>query len=139
MGLSQKSMPPCWSRRIVAQYICGHRARRIMRTYHAVSQGRNWTRYEQPDAANTEGTRIPATHPAAPLQLSAGKRVLGPPVARAATAVLGANIPRAKPGDVVSMHWSSVCEVLTCGDTLAAPSDDLHRARHIQPDESLFG
>jgi len=40
----------------------------------------------------------------APLQLAAGKLVLGPPVARAATAVLGANIPRAKPGDVVSMH-----------------------------------
>jgi hypothetical protein len=40
----------------------------------------------------------------APLQLAVGKRVLGPPVARAATAVLGANIPHAKPGDVVSMH-----------------------------------
>src|SRR5260221_12131768 len=66
MGLSQKSMPPCWSRRIVAQYICGHHARRIMRTYHAVSPGRNWTRYEQPDAANTEETVIEASHPAAP-------------------------------------------------------------------------
>jgi hypothetical protein len=52
----------------------------------------------------------------APLQLAAGKLVLGPPVARAATAVLSANIPRAKPGDVVSMHWSSACEVLTRGE-----------------------
>jgi len=39
-----------------------------------------------------------------PLQLAAGKFVLGPPVAQAATAVLGATFPRAKPGDVVSMH-----------------------------------
>jgi hypothetical protein len=40
-------------------------------------------------------------------------------------------IPRARPEDVVSMHWSSACEVLTRGD--------LRRARHMQPDESLFG
>ena len=85
-----------------------------MQTYHVASQGSNWTRYGQPDAANTEGTLIEASLPAAPRAvaaarrrretLAAGKRVLGPPVARAATAVLGANIPRAKPGDVVSMH-----------------------------------
>src|SRR6266568_1020662 len=104
MGLSQKSMPPCWSRRIVAQYIYGHRARCIMQTYHAVSQGSNWTRSEQPDAANTEGTLIEASHlclaeglgPSRRRRgtLTAGKLVLGP---QAATAVLGANIPRAKP------------------------------------------
>ncbi len=52
----------------------------------------------------------------APLQLAAGKRVLSPPVARAATAVLGANIPHAKPGNVVSMHWSWACEVLARGE-----------------------
>jgi hypothetical protein len=85
-----------------------------MRTYHAVSQGRNWTRYEQPDAANTEGTLIEASHPCLAAcrgpskrrrgTLAASKRVLGPSAARAATAVLGANILRAKPGDVVSMH-----------------------------------
>jgi len=63
--------------------------------------------------------------------LAAGKHVLGPPVARAATAVLGANIPRAKPGNIVSMHWSSTCEGLTRGD--------LGCAGHLQPDESLFG
>jgi len=97
-----------------------------LRTSHAVSQGRNWTRSEQPDAAHTEGTLIEASHPCRAADrgpsrrrrgtLAAGKRVLGPPVARAATAVLGANIPRAKPGDVVSMHWSSACEVLTRGE-----------------------
>src|SRR5258706_10433159 len=107
-------MPPCWSRRIVAQYLCGHRARRIMRTYHAVSQGRNWTRYEQPNAANTAGTFIEASHSAAPPAeaqadgaAERSRRVHLCPVrrfARAATAVLGANLPRAKPGDVVSMH-----------------------------------
>jgi len=48
--------------------------------------------------------------------LTSDKRVLGPPIAWAATAVLCANIPRAKPGDVVSMHLSSACEVLTCGE-----------------------
>jgi hypothetical protein len=58
--------PPCWSRRIVAQYICGHRAQHIMRTYHAVSHGRNWTRSEQSDAAHTEGILIDASRPATP-------------------------------------------------------------------------
>jgi len=139
---SSSPCPPCWSRRIVAQYLCGHRTRRIMRTYHAVSQGSNWTRSEQPDAADTAGTLIEASHPCAapPAEaaarrrrgtLAAGKHVLGPPVARAATAVLGANIPRAKPGNIVSMHWSSTCEGLTRGD--------LGCAGHLQPDESLFG
>jgi len=37
LGLCQQSMSPCWSWRIVAQYLCGLRTRRIMRTYHAVS------------------------------------------------------------------------------------------------------
>ena len=120
-----------------------------MRTYHAVSQGRNWTRSEQPDAANTEGTLIEASHPAAPPAeaaarrrrgtLAAGKRVLGPPVARAATAVLGVNIPRAKPGDVVSMHAELGMRGAYPRRTDAAPSGDLRYARHIQPDESLFG
>ncbi len=42
--------------------------------------------------------------------------MLGPPVVRAATAVVGANIPRAKPEDVVSMHAELVCVVLTRGE-----------------------
>jgi hypothetical protein len=33
-----------------------------LRTSHAVSQGRNWTRSEQPDAAHTAGTLIEASH-----------------------------------------------------------------------------
>jgi hypothetical protein len=67
-----------------------------------------------PGASNTEGTIIEASHPAAPLaeaaarwrrgMLAADKRVLGPPVERAATAVVCANISRAKPGDDVSLH-----------------------------------
>jgi hypothetical protein len=52
----------------------------------------------------TQQRRGPWPKQTVPLQLAAGKLVLGPPVARAATAVLGANIPRAKPGDVVPMH-----------------------------------
>jgi hypothetical protein len=112
--------PPCWSRRIVAQYICGHRAQHIMRTYHAVSHGRNWTRSEQPDAAHTEGILIDASRPATPPieaaarrrrgTLAACKRVFGPPIARAATAVVGANILRARrSGDGVSMHGERGC------------------------------
>ncbi len=75
----------------------------------------------------------------APLQLAAGKRALGPPVARAATAVLGANIPRAKPGDVVPMHAELDVRGAHPRRTDAAPSGDLRCARHMQPDESLFG
>ena len=106
MGLSQKSMSP-----LLVPADCGtiHRTRRMVHDISCRIPG------EKLDAANIEGTLIPATHPAAPLQLAAGKLVLGPPAARAATAVLGANIPRAKPGDVVSTHWSSACEVLTRG------------------------
>jgi hypothetical protein len=113
-GLRSASMPPCWSRRIVAQYICGHRARRIMRTYHAVSQGRNWTRSAQPDAANTEGTLIEASHPAAPrasAQADGAAERSRPAnvcsvrrLARAATAVLGANIPRARRSGDARVH-----------------------------------
>jgi len=125
-GLSQKSMPPCWSRRIVAQYLCGHRARRLMRTDPAVSPGSNWTRYEQPDAAHTAGTLIEASHPCRAAgrgpsrrrhgTLAAGKRVLGPPVARAATAVVGAHIPRAcARGRACPGTPSSACEVFTRG------------------------
>lgn len=33
----QSPCSPCWSRRIVAQYLCGHHARRIRRTWYAVS------------------------------------------------------------------------------------------------------
>ena len=40
-GPGQQSMPPCWSRRIVAQYLCGHRARHIKRVSHAVPQESN--------------------------------------------------------------------------------------------------
>ena len=66
--------PPCWSRRSVAQYLCGHRARRIMRAYHAVSQGSNWTRYEPPDAAHTAGTLIEASHPCLAASRGPGRR-----------------------------------------------------------------
>ena len=40
----------------------------------------------------------------APLQLMVGKHVFGPSIARAATTVLSANIPRTKPGDGVPRH-----------------------------------
>src|SRR5258708_3236113 len=113
-----------------------------MRTYHAVSQGRTGTRSEPPDAAHTEGTLLPAAHPAAPPAeatarrrrgtLTAGKRVFGPPVARAARAVLGAHIPRAcARGRACPCTRAATCEVLTRGD--------LRRARYRQPVESLFG
>jgi hypothetical protein len=142
MGLSQKSMPPLagpgglWhntSADIVHDASCGH----IM----PYPWGETARALSNPTLENTEGTLIPASHPAASsVAVQANdKRGLGPPVARAATAVLGANIPRAKPGDVVSMHWSSMREVRTRGDTRAAPSGDLRCARHRQPDESLFG
>ena len=96
-----------------------------MWTYHAVYQVRNWTRYEQPDAANTEGTLIPAAHPAAPpaeaqadgAAAARGRQTCARAAGRgAATDVHGAGIPRAKPGDVAFMHWSSACEVLTRGE-----------------------
>ena len=114
LGLSQKSMPLAGNRRIVAQYICGHRARRIMQTYHAVSQGRNWTRTDQPDAANTDQTLILAVHPAAPRALaqadgaaecSRSSNVCSVRhLARAATAVVGTNIPRARRSGDARVH-----------------------------------
>ena len=148
MGLSQKSMPPCWSRRIVAQYICGHRARRIMRTYHAVSQGGNWTRYEQPDAANTEGTLIEASHPAAP---PAEAQADGAAAARgrqtcALSARRAVGHSRSEREHSARKARGRRVHALEFGvrgahsrRTDAAPSGDLRRARHMQPDESLFG
>ncbi|HEU5439938.1 MAG TPA: hypothetical protein VFU88_11665, partial [Ktedonobacterales bacterium] len=50
---------------------------------------------------------------AALLRLAASKLVRGPPVARAAIAILGANGLHATPGDVLSLHWSGACEALT--------------------------
>jgi hypothetical protein len=64
MGLRSASMPPCRESVDCGTIICGHRARRIMRTYPAVSQGRNWTREARPDAVNTDGTLIEDSHPA---------------------------------------------------------------------------
>jgi hypothetical protein len=62
---SSSPCPPCWSRRSVAQYLCGHRARRIMRTEHAVSQGSNWTRSER--ARRCKHRRDPhRSHPPVP-------------------------------------------------------------------------
>ena len=67
LGLSQQSMSPLpgidglWhniSADIMHDASCGY----IM----LYPRGANWTRYEQPDAANTEGTLIEASHPAAP-------------------------------------------------------------------------
>jgi hypothetical protein len=115
-------------RRIVAQYICGHRARRIMRTYHAVSQGRNWTRDAQPDAVNTEGTLIEDSHPATPRAvaaarrrrgtLAAGKRVLGPPPGAGGHSRSGREHParQAIGGRACPCTPSEAAEVLTRGE-----------------------
>jgi hypothetical protein len=87
----------------------------------------------------TQQRRRQGPQQTAPLQLTAGKLVLGPPVAQAATAVLGANIPRAKPGNGVSRHWMELgVQGTHPWRTDAAPSGDLRCARHRQPDESLF-
>src|SRR5258706_5747375 len=147
MGLSQKSMPPCWSRRIVAQYICGYRARRIMRIYHAVSQGRNWTRSEQPDAANTEGTLTPAAHPAAPpaeaqadgAAVARGRQTCARSAGRAGGhSRSGREHPARKARDVVSMHAELGVRGAHPRRSDAAPSGVLRYAHPLQSESLTY-
>ncbi len=94
-----------------------------MGIYHAVSQGRNWTRYERPDVANTEGTLVPAAHPAAPpeeAQAYGAEKRSRPANVYSVRRSRGRPQPfwvrtslAPAPGNVVSMHCSSACEVLT--------------------------
>lgn len=122
--------PLAGNRRSVAQYLCGHRARRLMRTYHAVSQGRTWTRSEQPDAAHTAGTLIEASHLAAPpaeTQADGAAERSRPAhvcsvrhLARAATVVVGAHIPQSR-GTSCLCTRPQGCEVLTRGSKRRPP------------------
>jgi hypothetical protein len=143
--------PLAGNRRIVAQYICGHRALRIMQTYPAVSQGGIWTLDAQPDAVLTEGTLIEDSHPVTPRAvaaarrrrgtLAAGKRMCSVRRSRGWPQPFWARTSRA-PGDQrtrVSMHAERGCRGAHPWPTDAAPSGDLRCARHRQPDESLFG
>jgi hypothetical protein len=145
LGLFQQSLPPCWSRRSVAQYLCGHRARRIMRVEHAVSQGSNWTRSER--ARRCTHRRDP--HKSAPPSGAGGRggsqtvprnargrqtcaRSTGRPqplwTGREHPARLrqGTRVSRPAPADVRDAHPRR---------TDAAPSGDLRCARHRQPDD----
>ena len=99
-----------------------------MRTYHAVSQGRNWTRAEQPNAVHAEGTLIEASHPATPRAeaaarrrrgtLAAGKRVLGPPISVGGHSRSGREHParQAIRGRACPCTPSEAAEVLTRGE-----------------------
>lgn len=108
MSLSQKSMPS-----LLAPADCGtiH-----LRTYHAISQRRSWTCYEQSDAANTEGVLIPAAQADGADAARGRQTCVCLLAARAATTVLGTNILCAKSGDIVSMHRNLACEVLIRGE-----------------------
>jgi len=100
----------------------------IMQAYHAVSQGSNWMRYGQPDAANTEGTLIPAALPAAPPAeaaarrrrgtLAAGTRVLGPPPSAGGHSRCGREHParQAIRGLACPCTLSAAAEVSTRGE-----------------------